>query len=37
VDLTGSWSIPFCASLLLLLVGAGLSFLMKPGKPFEDG
>jgi MFS family permease len=36
VDLTGSWSIPFCASLLLLLVGAGLSFLMKPGKPFED-
>jgi MFS family permease len=36
VDLTGSWSIPFCASLLLLLVGAGLSFLMKPGKPFVD-
>jgi MFS family permease len=36
VDLTGSWSIPFCASLLLLLVGAGLSFLMKPGKPFVE-
>jgi MFS family permease len=36
VDLTGSWSIPFCASLLLLLVGAGLSFLMKPGTPFVD-
>jgi len=35
VDLTGSWSIPFCASLALLLVGAGLSFLMHPERPFQ--
>ncbi len=35
VDLTGSWSIPFCASLALLLVGAGLSFFMHPEKPFH--
>jgi len=35
VDLTGSWSIPFCASLALLLVGAGLSFLMHPERPFR--
>ena len=35
VDATGSWSIPFCASLLLLLVGAGLAFRMRPDQPFE--
>jgi MFS family permease len=35
VDLTGSWSIPFCASLALLLVGAGLSFFMHPERPFQ--
>jgi MFS family permease len=35
VDLTGSWSIPFCASLALLLVGAGLTFFMHPEKPFQ--
>ena len=35
VDSTGSWSTPFFASLLLLLVGAGLSFFMRPDRPFE--
>ncbi|KQN30545.1 hypothetical protein ASF00_07420 [Sphingomonas sp. Leaf34] len=32
VNMTGSWSIPFFASLALLLVGAGLSFFMHPEK-----
>jgi uncharacterized membrane protein len=30
-------SLPFCASLALLLVGAGLSFFMHPEKPFQAG
>lgn len=37
LDLTGSWTAPFCASIALLLVGAGLSFLMRPDKPFDPG
>jgi MFS family permease len=34
VDLTGSWTIPFYGSIGLLLLGAGLSFLMHPDRPF---
>jgi sugar phosphate permease len=36
LDATGSWTAPFCASIALLLVGAGLSFFMRPDLPFED-
>jgi len=35
LDLTGSWTAPFLGSIALLLVGAGLSFLMRPDRPFE--
>jgi len=35
LDATGNWTVPFCASLALLLVGAGLSFFMRPDRPFE--
>ena len=35
LDLTGSWTMPFCGSIALLLVGAGLSFMMRPDRPFE--
>ena len=35
LDATGSWMVPFGASLALLLVGAGLSFFMRPDRPFE--
>jgi MFS family permease len=35
VDRTGSWTLPFAASLCLLLLGAGLAFRMHPDKPFE--
>ena len=35
LDLTGSWTAPFCASIALLLVGAGLSFFMRPDRPFQ--
>ena len=35
LDVTGNWTVPFCASLALLLVGAGLSFFMRPDRPFE--
>jgi MFS family permease len=37
LDLTGSWSIPFYGSIGLLLLGAGLSFLMRPDQPFTEG
>lgn len=36
LDATGNWTVPFCASLALLLAGAGLSFLMRPDQPFAD-
>jgi MFS family permease len=36
LDLTGSWSIPFYGSIGLLLLGAGLSFLMRPDHPFTE-
>jgi MFS family permease len=36
LDLTGSWTIPFYGSLGLLLLGAGLSFFMRPDRPFAE-
>jgi MFS family permease len=36
LDLTGSWTIPFCGSIGLLLLGAGLSFFMRPDRSFAD-
>jgi MFS family permease len=35
VDTTGSWTLPFGASVALLLVGAGLAFSMHADRPFE--
>jgi MFS family permease len=34
LDLTASWSVPFYGSIGLLLLGAGLSFFMRPDRPF---
>lgn len=34
LDLTGNWTIPFYCSIVLLILGAGLSFLMRPERPF---
>ena len=34
LDLTGNWTIPFYCSIVLLVLGAGLSFLMRPERPF---
>jgi MFS family permease len=36
LDLTGSWTIPFYGSIGLLLLGAGLSFFMRPDQPFTE-
>jgi MFS family permease len=36
IDLTGSWTIPFIASILLLLVGAALAFCLRPDRPLAD-
>jgi cyanate permease len=36
LDLTGSWTMPFYGSLGLLLLGAGLSFFMRPDRPFME-
>jgi len=35
VDRTGSWTLPFTGSVCLLLLGAGLAFLIHPDRPFE--
>jgi MFS family permease len=35
IDLSGSWTLPFLGSVVLLLVGAGLAFRMHPDRPFE--
>lgn len=34
LDLTGDWTTPFYCSIVLLMLGAGLSFLMRPERPF---
>lgn len=36
VDRTGSWVVPFIASILLLLVGALLALRLKPDHPFPE-
>ena len=36
VDLTGTWTIPFAASIALLLTGAGLTFFLRPDQPFTE-
>jgi sugar phosphate permease len=36
VDRTGSWVLPFIASITLLLVGAALASSLRPDRPFED-
>jgi MFS family permease len=36
VDRTGSWVVPFIASIVLLLVGAALASRLRPDKPFLD-
>ena len=34
-DVTGNWHVPFIGSLALLVLGAALSFVMHPERPFE--
>jgi MFS family permease len=36
LDLTGSWTIPFVASISLLLLGAVLTYFMKPNEAFDE-
>jgi MFS family permease len=36
VDRTGSWVLPFVASIVLLPVGAILALRLRPDKPFVD-
>jgi MFS family permease len=36
LDLTGSWTLPFYGSIGLLLLGAALSFFMRPERPFTE-
>src|SRR6202012_1268777 len=35
VDRTGSWVVPFAASILLLLLGAVLAAPLRPDQPFQ--
>jgi len=36
VDWTGSWKVPFTGSIALLLIGAALTFLMRPDRGIDD-
>jgi MFS family permease len=36
VDVTGTWTVPFVASVLLLLLGAVLTLFLRPDKPFVE-
>lgn len=36
IDLSGSWTLPFGGSFILLLTGAFLAFQMHPDRPFES-
>ncbi len=36
IDVTGSWTVPFLASIVLLLVGAGLALRLRPDQPLLD-
>jgi MFS family permease len=36
IDVTGSWTVPFLASLVLLLVGAGLALRLRPDQQLID-
>ena len=36
VDRTGSWVVPFIASIVLLLIGALLASRLRPDRPFEQ-
>ena len=33
IDATGSWTLPFVASIVLLLIGSGLALLLRPDRP----
>jgi MFS family permease len=37
LDLTGTWTVPFLASILLLLVGAAIASYLRPDRPFAAG
>jgi cyanate permease len=36
IDVTGSWTVPFVASIVLLLIGAGLALRLRPDRPLVD-
>jgi nitrate/nitrite transporter NarK len=36
LDATGSWTVPFMASIALLVLGAAMTLLMRPERPFEE-
>ena len=36
IDLTGTWTVPFIASILLLLLGAVLAFYLRPDQPLIE-
>ena len=37
LDLTGTWTVPFLASILLLLLGAVIASYLRPDRPFAAG
>ena len=35
IDTTGNWNLPFVGLMVLMLLGAGMAFAMKPDQPFS--
>jgi MFS family permease len=36
IDATGNWNLPFIVSMILMLLGTGLSFVMRPDRQLEQ-
>ena len=36
IDVTGSWTLPFLASIVLLLIGSGLALRLRPDRPLAE-
>jgi hypothetical protein len=36
IDVSGSWTLPFVASVVLLLIGSGLALRLRPDLPLVD-
>jgi cyanate permease len=36
IDATGNWNLPFVVSMILMLLGTGLAFVMRPDRQLKE-